>query len=147
MIKKILRWETHFSNFSCRFLNPNIICFNANLLDVRNLQEQVRKGFCFKNCSVRIYCSSDLQNLENSRPSVSSFKKHPITRIFLSHSSTEHKLPFEDSWLNYTFFFAVAIVILWQHYWSCCFCGSAVLPHFIAIVTTRIVRLWRICHS
>ena len=40
-----------FSNFSCMFLNPNnfswfwlYIC--SNLLDIRNLQEQVKKTFC-----------------------------------------------------------------------------------------------------
>ena len=44
-----------FSNFSCMFLNPNNFChlnFNcSNLLDVRNLQEQVKKHSVTKNCS------------------------------------------------------------------------------------------------
>ena len=42
-----------FSNFSCMFLNPNnffqfwiIIVLIYNLLDVRNLQKQVKKVFC-----------------------------------------------------------------------------------------------------
>ena len=40
-----------FSNFSCMFLNPNIFsnlssnCSNS--LDLRNLQEQVKKTFCY----------------------------------------------------------------------------------------------------
>ena len=47
------RWV--FSNFSCRFLNPNNF-YNLNLncsdiLDLRNLQVQVQKAFCFKNWS------------------------------------------------------------------------------------------------
>ena len=41
-----------FSNFSCMFLNPNNFSnfnFNcSNLLDMRNLQEQVKKVFCYK---------------------------------------------------------------------------------------------------
>ena len=49
-------WKTFFSNFSCRFLNPNIfpnLNYNcSNILDLRNLQEQVKKAFCFKNWSV-----------------------------------------------------------------------------------------------
>ena len=43
-----------FSNFSCRFQNPffsnsNYNC--SNLLDLINLQEQVKKAFSFKNCT------------------------------------------------------------------------------------------------
>ena len=43
-----------FSNFSCRFLNLkyfsnlNVNCYNV--LDLRNLQEQVKKLFRFKSC-------------------------------------------------------------------------------------------------
>ena len=44
------RRVSQFSNFSCMFLNPNIFSnMNSNcsnLLDMRNLQEQVRKAFC-----------------------------------------------------------------------------------------------------
>ena len=39
-------WKIEFSNFSCMFLNPNN--FNcSNLLYMRNLQEQVKKAFCY----------------------------------------------------------------------------------------------------
>ena len=34
--------EIPFSNFSYMFLNPN------NLLDLRNLQEQAKKAFCYQ---------------------------------------------------------------------------------------------------
>ena len=44
------RRVSQFSNFSCMFLNPNIFSnMNSNcsnLLDMRNLQEQVKKAFC-----------------------------------------------------------------------------------------------------
>ena len=59
---KTQSWETEllprqfiFSNFSCMFLNPNnfsnlnLNC--SNLLNLRNLQEQVKKTFFTKNCS------------------------------------------------------------------------------------------------
>ena len=39
-----------FSNFSCRFLNLNIYFFHFEL-DLRNLQEQVKKHSVTKNCS------------------------------------------------------------------------------------------------
>ena len=46
------RESKRLSNFSCRFLNPN---FFSNLyhncstsLDLRNLQEQVKKAFCYQ---------------------------------------------------------------------------------------------------
>ena len=66
----------NFSNFSCLFLNPNIFSdLNANcsnLLDMRNLQEQVKKAFCYQKLSwpftVWINCSSDLKKFANSRP-------------------------------------------------------------------------------
>ena len=61
-----------FSNFSCRFLNSNIFSnLNSNcsnLLDMRNLQEQVEKAFCYQNCSdlslfeYRISANSCLDN-------------------------------------------------------------------------------------
>ena len=43
-------------NFSCRFLKLNYFFqfyleLFLNVLDLRNLQEQVKKAFCFENCS------------------------------------------------------------------------------------------------
>ena len=73
-----------FSNFSCMFLNPNIFFFNlnsnwSNLLYLWNLQEQVKKAFCYQKLfwpfTVRTNCSSDLKFFPNSRPSGSNFKK------------------------------------------------------------------------
>ena len=43
------------AEYFCRFRNPNIysnlnyVC--ANVLFLRNLQEQAKKAFCFKNCT------------------------------------------------------------------------------------------------
>ena len=56
-----------FSNFSCMFLNPNIFSnlnYNcSNLWEMRNLQEQVIKAFCYQTLfwpfTVWINCSSD----------------------------------------------------------------------------------------
>ena len=58
-----------FSNFSCMFLNPNFFSnFNShfsNLLDLRSLQEQVTKAFCYQELfwpfTVWINCSSNLK--------------------------------------------------------------------------------------
>ena len=50
-----------FSNFSCRFLNLNIYFFHFEL-DLRNLQEQVKKHSASK------IVSSDLKMFANSRP-------------------------------------------------------------------------------
>ena len=60
----------HISNISCMFLNPNIFLSNLNsncsdLLDLRNLQEQVKKAFRYQNLfwpfTVWINRSSDLK--------------------------------------------------------------------------------------
>ena len=44
----------------------------SNLLDMRNLQEQVKKAFCYKKLfcpfTVWINCFNDLKNFANSRP-------------------------------------------------------------------------------
>ena len=44
-----MKW--YFSNFSCMFLNPNLNSNCSNLLSMRNVQEQVKKEFCYQNCS------------------------------------------------------------------------------------------------
>ena len=55
-----------FSNFSCMFLNP------------RNLQEQVKKAFCYQKLfwpfTVWVNCSSDLKSFANSGPTVSNLE-------------------------------------------------------------------------
>ena len=60
--------EKTFFNFSCMFLNPNNFSnLNSNcstFLDLRNLQEQVEKAFCYQKLiwpfTVWTHCSSDL---------------------------------------------------------------------------------------
>ena len=58
--------ESIIPNFSCRFLNSNfqfwIIHYNcSNESDQRNLQDHVKKVFCFKNCFyIWINCLGDL---------------------------------------------------------------------------------------
>ena len=55
-----------FSNFSCRFLNPKYFFSNlnyifCNVFDLINLQKQVKKVFCFKNCTnLSLHCSNKL---------------------------------------------------------------------------------------
>ena len=77
-----------FSNFSCMFLYPKSNCSNLSYL--RNLQEQVKKAFCYQKLfwpfTVRRNCSSDLKMFANSRPSASNFKifSRPLERFFLT---------------------------------------------------------------
>ena len=66
----------HFPYFSCRFLNPiKFSNLNSNVLDLRNLQEQVKKKFSVpKNLlSFHLSFSSALKTFANSRSSASSF--------------------------------------------------------------------------
>ena len=60
-----------FSNFSCMFLNPNNSSnLNSNCsksYDVRNLQEQVKKAFCYQKMFWPF-------TVANSRPSAFNFK-------------------------------------------------------------------------
>ena len=66
----------HVSKSQYFFSNLNSNC--SNLLDMRNLQEQVKKAFCYQKLSwpftVWINCSSDLKKFANSRPSASNFQ-------------------------------------------------------------------------
>ena len=61
----------HVSKSQYFFFNFNSNCYN--LLDMRNLQEQVKKAFCYQKLfwpfTVWINCSSDLKNFANSWPS------------------------------------------------------------------------------
>ena len=62
----------------------------SNLLDMRNLQEQVKKEFCYQKLfwpfTVWTNCSSDLKNLANSQPSALNFKSFSwsIEQFFLT---------------------------------------------------------------
>ena len=88
-----------FSNFSCMFLNPNIFFSNlnsncSNLLDMRNLQEQVKKAFCYEKLfwpfTVRTNCSSDRKFFcKFSAFSLEFQKFFSITRTIFSHSRSE----------------------------------------------------------
>ena len=59
-------------------------------LYMRNLQEQVKKAFCYQKLfwpfTVWINCSSDLKIFENSRPSASNFKSfsRSLEQFFLT---------------------------------------------------------------
>ena len=88
-----------FSNFSCRFLNPQKnFHFELQLfyfLRSKNLQEQVKKAFCqqklFWPFDAWTYCSSDLKNFANSWPSASNFKSFSrFLEHFFSHSRSNN---------------------------------------------------------
>ena len=61
----------NFQTFPVDFCNPNYLNSNLNsnrpnVIDLENLQEQVKNAFCFKNCTdLSLFeknCSSDLKN-------------------------------------------------------------------------------------
>ena len=62
----------------------------SNLLDLRNLQEQVKKAFCYQKLfwpfTVWINCSSDCKNFANSQLSASNFKSffQSLEQFFLT---------------------------------------------------------------
>ena len=84
----------YFLTFPACFSIPIIFSnfyFNcSNLSSLRNLQEQVKKAFCYQELfwpfTVWINCSSDLKNFENSRPSASNFKSfsRSLEQFFLT---------------------------------------------------------------
>jgi hypothetical protein len=62
----------------------------SNLWDMRNLQEQVKKAFCYQKLfwpfTAWTNCSSDLKIFANSRPSASNFKSfsRSLEQFFLT---------------------------------------------------------------
>ena len=93
-------------SISQKFSNLNYNC--SKFWDLRNLQEQVKKTFCFENCSVRINCSSDLKILQNSQPSALNLKHFSLSldlrTIFLAvgQKNLWNKIPFWPG--NHCFF-------------------------------------------
>ena len=70
-------------------------------LGLRNLQEQVKKAFCYQKLfwsfTVWINCSSDLKIFASSQPSASNYKSYSLTlKQFFSHSQNNfgNKIPF-----------------------------------------------------
>ena len=86
--------QSHFLTFPECFSIPIIFSnLNSNisdLLDLRNLKEQVKKTFCYQTLfwsfTVWINCCSDLKIFANSRPSASNFKSfsRSIEQFFLT---------------------------------------------------------------
>ena len=90
-----------FFNFFCMFPNPIIFSnlnYNcSNSLEIRDLQEQVKKAFSYFGLkkliwtfTVWINCSRDLKKFTNSRPSAWNFKSFSsIIKNIFSHSRSE----------------------------------------------------------
>ena len=92
------------------FLNSNIFfqfeLYNcSNLLDMRNLQEQVKKTFCYHKLFwpfiVWINCPSDLKHFANSRPSASNFQSFSwsLEQFYLTvgQNNFGNKIPFLEN--------------------------------------------------
>ena len=82
------------------FSNLNSDC--SDLLDLRNLKEQVKKAFCYQKLfwpfTVWIKCSSDLKIFENSWPSALNFKSfsRSLEQFFLmvGQNNFGNKIPY-----------------------------------------------------
>ena len=78
----------------------------SNVLNLGNLQEQVKKVYCFKNCtSLHFHCSNKLiqgsQNFENSRPSALNFKSfswslEQFFSLSIGQNNFRNKIPLHD---------------------------------------------------
>ena len=82
----------------------------SNLLDIRNLQEQVKKAFCqqklFWPFTGRINCTSHLKQFANSQPSASNFKSfsRSLEQFFLAvgQNNFGNKIPFFSFFIQLT---------------------------------------------
>ena len=107
VIKSFLK-KVFFSNFSCMILNQNdfsnLNSSCSNLLDMWNLQEQVKKTFFYQKLfwpfTVWINCSSDFKTFANSRRSASSFKSFSWSQeqffLTVGQNNFGNKIPFWD---------------------------------------------------
>ena len=70
----------------------------SNLFDMRNLQEQVKKAFCYQKLfwpsTVWINCSSDLKNFANSQPSASNFNSNCSNLLHMRNLQDQVKKAF-----------------------------------------------------
>ena len=101
--------EYIFNTFPVCFYIPiissNLNFYCSKLLDIKNLQEQVKKAFCYQKLfwtfTVWINCSSDLKIFKNSRPSASNFKSFSwsLEQFFLTvgQDNFGNKIPFSLS--------------------------------------------------
>ena len=92
--------------------------YNCSIFwDLRNLQEQVKKAFCYQKLfwpfTVWINCSSDFKVFENYQPSASNFKcfSRSLEQFFLTVSQNNfgNKIPlfFKDSFSSCAFIWNV----------------------------------------
>ena len=112
------------------FLNPNI--FFQFQFYMRNLQEQVKKAFCYQKLfwpfTVWINCSSDLKSFANSQSSASNFKSFSwsLEQFFLT-IVLETKYHFSH-WLSF---------MLWVRY-------TGIRNESVTERTNNIVQSWHV---
>ena len=96
------RQKKEFSNFSSMFLNPNSFSnlnYNcSSLLDIRNLQEQVKKAICYQKLFWPFTVWTNCSTNANSQPSASDFKffSQSLEQFFLTlgQNNLGNKIPF-----------------------------------------------------
>ena len=98
MLEKAFHAHFPFLSFPACFWIPIIFSnLNSNcsdLLDLRNLQEQVKKALCYQTLllpfTVWVNCSSDIKNFANSWPSGFFFRITLIPETFVDIFTTNH---------------------------------------------------------
>ena len=103
-VQKKLYFLTFPACFWIPIIFSNMISNCSNLLGMKNLQEQVKKAFCYQKLfwpfTVWINCSSDLKKFENSRLSASNFKSFywSLEQFFLTvgQNNFGNKIPFHS---------------------------------------------------
>ena len=114
---RLLTWKhgekSHFLTFPACFSIPNFFSnLNSNCsnsLDLRNIQEQVKKAFCYQKLfwpfTVWINCSNDLKIFANSRPLASNFKSfsQSLEQFFLAvgQNNFGNKIPFRTTYVKH----------------------------------------------
>ena len=94
--------QNSFSNFSCMFLNPNIFSILhydcSNLLDLRNLQEQVKKAFYYQKLFWPFTAPFDREKLLKIESEGQEFVKflRSLEQFFLTLAQTnfDDEIPF-----------------------------------------------------
>jgi hypothetical protein len=118
-----------------------------NSLDMRNLQEQVKKAFCYQKLiwpfTVWINCSSDIKNFANSRSSISNFKSFSQSleqfSLTVGQNNFGNKKPLFCKIINYLGSYIIphlATLKIWLFSWHI-YCGKQQKILYVWILRTR----------
>ena len=106
-------WEASFSTHGLIFggeeistpeTRPNQKSYNcSNVLDMRNLQEQVKKAFCLKYCSAQIKALKMEKNLDNYKKIFFEFFNFNIFFCIFRNSTNPNTVQMSAFWISISF--------------------------------------------